>query len=77
MSNITLTVDDKVIRKVRKLAVDRDTTLTAMVRDFLQSVAAREELEQRRGVERLRRSFKSLSRHMGKRGWTREDLYAR
>ncbi len=41
MSNITLSVDDEVIRKVRKIAVNKNTTLTQMVRDFLSSVATR------------------------------------
>jgi hypothetical protein len=62
---------------VRKVAIGKGTTLTAMVRDFLQSVAAREEWEKRRGIDRLYRSFTSLSRPMDKRGWTREDLYVR
>ena|GEM_PF-5218286 len=41
MSNITLSVDDEVIRKVRKIAVNKNTTLTQIVRDFLTSVATR------------------------------------
>ena len=39
MSNITLSVDDEIIKKVRKIAIDKNTTLTAMVRDFLTEVA--------------------------------------
>lgn len=38
--NITLSVDEEIVKKVRKMAIDRDTTLTAMVRDYLTSVAA-------------------------------------
>ena len=30
--NINLDVDEEVVRKVRKIAMDRDTTLTDMVR---------------------------------------------
>ena len=30
--NITLSVSDEIVRQVRKIAVDRNTTLTAMVR---------------------------------------------
>lgn len=37
--NITLSVDEEIVKKVRKMAIDRDTTLTAMVRDYLTSVA--------------------------------------
>ena len=31
--NITLSIDEEIVKKVRKIAVDKDTTLTAMVRD--------------------------------------------
>ena len=34
--NITLSVSDEVVRQVRKIAVDRNTTLTAMVREYLE-----------------------------------------
>ena len=33
--HITLSIDRDVVRKVRKIAIDKDTTLTAMVRDYL------------------------------------------
>ena len=35
MPNITLSVDEEIIKKVRKIAVDKNTTLTEMVREFL------------------------------------------
>jgi hypothetical protein len=77
MPNITLNVDQDVVRKVRKIAVDRHTTLTAMVREFLESVAAMDDAERQRAAERLRQSFGRLSRNMGERHWRREDLYER
>lgn len=77
MSNITMTVDDDLIRKVRKVAAEKNTTLTAMVRRFLESVAGREETRRKIVAARLKRSFRELSRDMGKRTWRREDLYVR
>ncbi len=77
MSNITLSVDDEVIKKVRKVAIDKNTTLTAMVRDFLTSVSNRDTEEKREAVRKLRRSFSKLSRDMGRRKWTREELHER
>jgi hypothetical protein len=32
--NITLSLDDKLVKDVRKIAVERDTTLTGLVRDY-------------------------------------------
>lgn len=75
MPNITLNVDEKIIKKVRKIAVEKNTTLTAMVREYLEQVASRDEWERQKTLADLRRSFSSLSRDMGERTWQREDLY--
>ena len=77
MSNITLSVDEETIKKVRKIAVDKNTTLTAMVREFLQSVADSDAAEKKQALKKLRKSFQGLSRDMGPRTWTRDDLYER
>jgi len=77
MSNITMSVEDELVKKVRKVAVEKNTTLTAMVRGFLETVAQREEARKRRAVAHLRASFRRLSRDMGVRSWQREDLHAR
>ena len=77
MPNITLRVDDEIIRKVRKIAIDKNTTLTKMVRDFLASVAERDLEQRRHAVEKLERSLEKYSRDMGGRTWRREDLHER
>ena len=75
MANITLNINDDVIKKVRKIAIDENTTMTAMIRKFLQSVAERENPERERKIALLEKSFNNLGRDMGKRTWIREDLY--
>jgi len=77
MSNITLSVDDEIIVKVRKVAIDKNTTLTQMVRDFLVSVAERNSVARMQTIKELEKTFETLSRNMGKRVWKREDLYDR
>ncbi len=77
MPNITLNVDEKTIRKVRKIAVDKNTTLTEMVRKYLKSVAESDLPARDRMVGELQASIKSYSRKMGKRKWTREQLHER
>ena len=77
--NLTLSLDEKLIKKVRKIAVERDTTLTGMVRDYLEQLAAEDAASCRRRREReaLERSFETFSFKVGKRTWKRADLYAR
>jgi len=77
MSNITLKVDDEIVRKVRKIAIDKNTTLTQMIREYLTSIAERDSNEKTRVLRDLENSFCELSRDMGKRAWKREDLYER
>ena len=77
MSNITLKVDDEIIRKVRKIAIDKNTTLTQMVREYLNLVAERDSNQKTHTLRELERSFFELSRDMGERIWRREDLYER
>ena len=75
MSNITLNVDDDVIRKVRKIAIDRNTTLTAIVREYLDKLAERDATAREQAAVKLGRSFAKVGRDMGKRTWTRDTLY--
>ena len=77
MPNITLSVDEEIIKKVRKIAIEKNTTLTAMVRDFLTAVAKRDLQEKQLALRKLTESFEKLSRDMGKRKWTREALHER
>jgi hypothetical protein len=75
--NITLSVDERIIKKVRKIAVERNTTLTALIREYLRSVAMRDEADKREAAAGLRKTFDLLGRDMGERRWQREELYDR
>lgn len=77
--NITLTLDDELVKEVRKIAAERDTTLTALVRAHLRQLAAENAKSgrKRRELEALQRSFERVQVRIGKRNWRREDLYER
>jgi hypothetical protein len=74
--NITLSLDEELVKDLRKLAVDRDTTLTGLVRDYLEKLAAESAASGRKRREReaLERSFKQFQFKIGKRTSNREDL---
>ena len=75
--NVTLSLDDQLVKKVRKIAVDRDTTLTSLIRAYLENLAGEESSADRkkRQLEALERSFEKLQFRVGKRTWKRADLY--
>jgi hypothetical protein len=77
--NITLTLEDKLVKEVRKIAADRDTTLTGLVREYLERLAEENAKSgrKRRELEALERSFELVKVTMGKKNWRREDLYER
>ncbi|HEY6387522.1 MAG TPA: DUF6364 family protein [Candidatus Acidoferrum sp.] len=77
--NITLTLDDKLVKEVRKIAADRDTTLTGLVRTYLEQVAEENAKSGRkkRELEALERSFERFQFDLGEKTWKREDLYDR
>jgi hypothetical protein len=77
--DITLSLDDDLVKKVRKIAVDRNTTLTELIRQYLEEVAAKDSALGRKRRERdaLEQSFQEFRFKIGKRNWTREELYAR
>ena len=79
LMNITLSLEDDLVREVRKIAVERDTTLTGLVRSHLQELAAEHTKSgrRRRELEALEESFRTLQFNMGERTWKREDLYER
>ena len=77
--NVTLSLDDDLVKKVRKIAVDRDTTLTGLIRKHLQELAESDvsSARKRREMEALERSFQQFQVRVGKRTWKRADLYER
>lgn len=77
--NITLSVDEKLIKEVRKIAVERDTTLTGLVRAYLEELVAEHARSgrKRRELQALERSFEQFRFNVGKRTWKREDLHER
>ena len=77
--NVTLSLDDELVKEVRKIATERDTTLTGIVRDHLEKLAAEHAASGRKRRERaaLERSFERFRFTAGRRTWKRGDLYAR
>ena len=59
--------------------MERDSTLTGLVRQYLEQLAVESSGSGRKRREReaLERSFERLQFKVGKRTWKRADLYAR
>lgn len=83
MANLTLNVDDDLLKQCRLYAVHHDTSVNAMVRAFLasvvgqaQDIARDERLRAMQEVHRLARQLAVEKPIPEAASWTREDAYA-
>ncbi|MGI8853334.1 MAG: DUF6364 family protein [Methyloceanibacter sp.] len=75
MKNITLAMDEEVLRGVRRYAAEHDTTVNALVREYLTSLVDFE----KRAAEARKRLVKMSEESEGRLGpdwkWNRQELY--
>ena len=76
VKNITLSVDDEVLAAVRRHAAEHDSTVNALVREYLTILAGHRD-RARRARSRLRQLSKQSQGRLGEKTWTREDLHER
>ena len=74
--NITLSIDEAVVRVVRLYAAERNSSVNALVREFLTGIANRED-RARKARRRIRQLSEQSTARIGSGSWTREDLHAR
>ena len=76
MANVTLAVDDALLRKARVKAVHEHTSVNAVVRDFL-SAWVRDDEDRAALVERARAALDASVYRSGGVTWTRDALHER
>lgn len=73
--NLTITVDDEVLRRARIRALEQGTSVNAVLREFLESYAGdTTEADARRRLAAVARVSEASS-GPGGRSWTRSELY--
>lgn len=77
--NITLAVDEEVLKKVRRIASELDTTVNALVRNHLEKLAndgEREKASYQQAMDELRQMSRNSGIKLGKDyAFKREDAY--
>jgi len=76
MKNITLSVDENILATVRRHAAECNSTVNALVRDYLTGLAAHQD-RAKHARARLRQLSAQSQGRLGKKTWTREDLHDR
>ena len=80
MTNLTLSIDEDVLRRARIRAIHEDTSVNACVRDFLESYGSQADTDRKKqAMARLIRLSRSISSGGGlaDRTWTRDDIHDR
>lgn len=73
MANLTLTIDDDVLRRARIRALEHGTSVNALVRDYLVGLVGSED----RIMDDLLDALDQTDAGSGGRTWTRDELHAR
>jgi hypothetical protein len=75
-TNLTLSIDAATLRKARKAAIDRDTSVNELVRQYIERIAS--EAEARAGgLTEMRKLFRTTRARTGGVRWTRDELHER
>ena len=76
MANLTLSIDDSILRRARIRALEQGTSVNAVVRSFLESYAGIE--ERVAAIESLieRSEGSDAGTRGGARTWRRDEIYA-
>ena len=74
--NLTLALDEALLRAARKVALDRNTSVNQLVRDFLERLV--HETDQREAaLARMDEIFHTNRIRVGRQTWKRDDLHDR
>lgn len=76
MANLTITIDDEVLRRARTRAIAQDTSVNALLRDYLEAFAAADAAWDQATAAILQLSSRSASGR-GDHRWSRDELHER
>ena len=76
MANLTVTLDDEVLKRARIRALEQGTSVNAVIREYLEAYAGANPIRDQAMSHLLDLSRRAVSRRGGRR-WTRDDLHER
>lgn len=76
MANLTIALDDEILRKARLKAVQQGTSVNALLRDYLTQFAGTRSAQGQAAKRFIDLAAKSRARK-GARRWTRDELHER
>jgi hypothetical protein len=77
MPNLTLSIEADLLKRARKIAIDRDSSLTGLIRGFLEELVRREETGNEVAAAELEELFRRSAMVVGTKSWSRDELHER
>jgi hypothetical protein len=77
MANVTITIDDDVLKEARKIAIDRDASFNGLVREYVETLVAAEQRRKAVHIDLLDHLFAASTAEVGPVTWSRDDLHER
>ena len=75
--NITMDIDTDLLKKARKIAVERDTTVTGLIRNYLKNLVEQQDGSRQETAAEFERLIEDSRARIGEKRWSRDDLYER
>jgi plasmid stability protein len=76
MANLTIAIDDEILKQARIRAIEQGTSVNAVLRDYLANYAGTK-ASQDKAIQRLLRMSRRAKARRGGRQWTRDKLHER
>jgi hypothetical protein len=76
VANLTLVIDEDVLRRARIKALEQGTSVNAVVRSFIDEFAGEDEqMKARRAIVESALAYTGRGSGPGGRAWTRDEIY--
>ena len=77
MANLTLSINSELLKNARKIAIDKDTTVNALVRSYIKELVKTDSTKIPDAVTRLRAVYHRTDVPVGQISWSRDELHER
>jgi len=77
MSNITISLDKDILKKAKKIAIDKETSFNGLIREYIKKLIDQDERSRQLMIEELDSLFAKSSAIIGRKTWTRDELHER
>lgn len=77
MANVKLSIDEELLKQARILAIQHNTTVNAMIRDYLEQEVSKHEKTVEETIKTLDKLFAQTQTSIGEITWNREEIHER